>query len=223
MAAASIRVMVVDASPVVRAGVAAMLDRADGISVVATAEDPLGVHRRCSADEVDVVVMNPGVLDPAGAAGTGPSAGAKARWFDQLSATGVVVLTDEIDQLLVRAVSARGVNACLRLTTVNAEELTSAVRGVMRGQATFSSDFLPELVHRRRDAPVGTRLTARERDILELIARGRTNESIARTLGLATGTVRIYVSSILTKLGTPNRTAAAVLAIHEGLVATTRT
>jgi DNA-binding NarL/FixJ family response regulator len=47
---------------------------------------------------------------------------------------------------------------------------------------------------------------------------GHTNEAIAHTLGLATGTVRIYVSAILVKLGVPNRTAAAVFAIQEGLV-----
>ena len=63
-----------------------------------------------------------------------------------------------------------------------------------------------------------TPLTVRENDILKLLAQGNTNEAIANTLGLTAGTVRTYVSGILTKLGTPNRTAAAVLAIQEGLV-----
>jgi DNA-binding NarL/FixJ family response regulator len=210
-AATSIRVMVVDASPVVRAGVAAMLRQADDIDVVAVADDPLHVHPRCREDEIDVVVVNPAVLD------AGP--GGRTRWLDQLPVSGVVVLTDGVDELLARAVSASGVNACLRLTTVDADELASAVRGVARGQATSSSELVPDLVRRRRGSVHGTHLTAREGDILELLARGRTNDAIATSLGLATGTVRIYVSGILTKLGTPNRTAAAVLAIQEGLVA----
>jgi two-component system, NarL family, response regulator LiaR len=217
MAPVPIRVMVVDASPVVRAGVAAMLDRADGIDVVATAEEPLQVHRRCRDDAVDVVVMNPAVLET-GAGAPAATAAGTARWFERLPAARVVVLTDVIDELMVQAVSASGIDACLHLTTVNADELTSAVRGVMRGQATFSSDFVPDLVTRRSTVAPGMHLTAREGDILELLAQGHTNESIAHALGLATGTVRIYVSGILTKLGTPNRTAAAVLAIQQGLV-----
>jgi DNA-binding NarL/FixJ family response regulator len=218
MASASIRVMVVEASPVVRAGVVAMLGRADGISVVATAEDPLKVRRRCKDDAIDVVVMNPAIEVGAGA-GARATGRATARWFDQLPTARVVVLTDVIDELLVRAVSASGVNACLRLTTVNTDALVSAVRGVMRGRATFSSEFLPELVHRRGAGPSGSRLTPREGDILHLLARGETNDSIAHALGLATGTVRVYVSGILSKLGAANRTAAAVLAVQEGLVA----
>jgi two-component system, NarL family, nitrate/nitrite response regulator NarL len=63
-----------------------------------------------------------------------------------------------------------------------------------------------------------THLTARENDILGLLTHGHTNESIAQVLGLATGTVRIYVSAVLAKLGAPNRTAAAVLAVQERLV-----
>jgi DNA-binding NarL/FixJ family response regulator len=207
--------MVVDASPLVRAGIAAMLERTDDIGVVAMADDPLQVHRRCRDLDVDVVVINPAVLDRGGA----PGAAESARWFDQLPAERVVVLTDVVDQLLVRTVSAGGANAFLHLPSVKADELTSAVRGVMRGQATFSSEFLPDLVPRPPTRRIGIRLTAREGDILHLLAQGSTNESIAHALGLATGTVRVYVSAILAKLGAPNRTAAAVLAIQEGLVA----
>jgi DNA-binding NarL/FixJ family response regulator len=141
-----------------------------------------------------------------------------ARWLERLTDIRVVVLTDVIDELLVRAVSASDVDACLHLTTVSAHELVSAVHGVMRGQVTFSSEFLPDLIQRRREGFPANSLTAREGDILELLAQGHTNESIAQALGLANGTVRIYVSTLLSKLGAPNRTAAAVLAIQEGLV-----
>jgi len=206
----SIRVMVMHSRPIVRAGAAAMLDQADDITVIGTADESPRAHRRCLGLDVDVVLVGPVVLE-SGRGGPDP-------WFEQLPDTRVVVLTDAIDDALVHAVSARGVDACLDLTTVSDHELVAAVRAVMHGQATFSSDFLPDLVRLQRDGGPPTPLTTRENDVLELLAQGQTNEAIANTLGLATGTVRIYVSGILTKLGTPNRTAAAVLAIQEGLV-----
>jgi DNA-binding NarL/FixJ family response regulator len=204
--------VVVENSPVVRAGVASMLDRNDDISVVGTADNPSRAHQLCSDLDVDVIVMNPAAVENAPDASAG-------RWFERLPDTRVVVLTDVIDEVLARAVSECDVTSCLHLTTVGDHELASAVRGVMHGRATFSSEFLPDLLQGgHQDLPL-THLTARENDILELLVRGDTNEAIAHTLGLATGTVRVYVSAILAKLGTPNRTAAAVLAIHEGLVA----
>ena len=208
----SIRVMVVDTSAIVCAGVTALLGRADDIDVVATADNPARARQRYADLDVDVVVTSPAAL------GLAPDAIGKARWFERLPDTRVVVLTDVVDELVANAVSARGIDACLHLTTVNDHELASAVRGVVRGQATFSSEFLPDLVRRQSDERLLTELTARENDILELLAQGHTNDSIAQTLGLAAGTVRIYVSGILAKLGAPNRTAAAVLAIQERLV-----
>lgn len=187
-----------------------MLHEADDISVVGTADESPRAHQQCAGLDVDVVVVGPVVLES--------GLGAPDRWFEQLPNTRVVVLTNAIDEALVHAVSASVVGACLDLTRVSDHELVAAVRGVMHGQATFSSDFLPDLVQCQRDGGPSTPLTARENDILELLAQGRTNEAIADTLGLTTGTVRIYVSGILTKLGAPNRTAAAVLAIQEGLV-----
>jgi len=212
MVDARIQVMVVHTSPIVRAGVAAMLSRADDIRVVATVDDAASAHRRCVDLDVDVIVTSL----PADDGGPGT-----AGWFDRLPHRRAVVLTDAIDEALVGALSATGVAACLDLATVDDRDLAAAVRGTMHGQATFSSDFLAYIVH-PRDEP-RTRLTARENDILELVARGHTNESIAVLLGLATGTVRIYVSTILNKLHAPNRTAAAVVAIQSGLVAPTTT
>jgi NarL family two-component system response regulator LiaR len=203
-----IRVMVVHTSPIVRAGVAAMLSRGDDIHVVATANDAASAHRGCVDLDVDVIVTSLPAAD--GGSGT-------AGWFDRLPDRRAVVLTDAIDEALVGALSATGVAACLDLATVNDRDLAAAVRGTMHGQATFSSEFLADIVHPRHEP--SARLTARENDILELVALGHTNESIADILGLATGTVRIYVSTILNELQAPNRTAAAVVAIRSGLVA----
>jgi DNA-binding NarL/FixJ family response regulator len=210
MAERAIRVMVMHTSPIVRAGAAAMLHRTDDINLVGTTDESARSRQRCTDLDVDVVVTSPAAL----ASGQETP----GRWLERLADTRVVVLTDIIDEALVHAVSASGIDACLELSTVNDHELAAAVRAVMHGQATFSSEFLPDLVRHRSQTGPATPLTARENDILELLAQGHTNEAIANSLGLRVGTVRIYVSGILTKLGTPNRTAAAVLAIQEGLI-----
>jgi DNA-binding NarL/FixJ family response regulator len=203
-----IRVMVVHASPIVRAGAEAMLSRADDISVVGTADDSASACRRCADLDVDVVVTSP---PPANRTPDDD------RWIDRLPDSRTVVLTDAIDEALIRALSESGVGACLDFATVDALELAVAVRGVMHGRATFSSGFLADIV-RRRNEQTPTALTGRENDVLDLLARGHTNLSIADALGLTPGTVRIYVSNILAKLQAPNRTTAAVVAIQDGLV-----
>jgi len=67
-------------------------------------------------------------------------------------------------------------------------------------------------------APAGEALTPREREVLQLVVEGYANKQLARRLGIAEKTVKTHVSSILQKLGVPDRTAAAVLAIRQGLV-----
>jgi hypothetical protein len=134
---------------------AALLGQADDIQVVATADDPARALDRAPELGVDVTVVSPEGLDM----GT-------AGWFESLADCRVVVLTDAIDELLVRAVSSSDVDACLQLASVTALELASTVRGVLQGQVTFSSDFLPRLVRRRQDDPLPAALTAREGDIL---------------------------------------------------------
>jgi DNA-binding NarL/FixJ family response regulator len=217
-AAPSIQVMVVDSSPIVCAGVTALLGSADDIDVVATADSLKRARQRYAHLDVDVLVTGPAALGLTPGPTPGPGAVDKARWSERVPGARVVMLTDVVDERVAHAVSVQGIDACLHLTSVKAYELASAVRGVVRGRATFSSEFLPHLIGRARRERVPTRLTARENDILELLARGHTNDAIARALGLAAGTVRIYVSGILAKLGAPNRTAAAVQAIRERLV-----
>jgi DNA-binding NarL/FixJ family response regulator len=90
----------------------------------------------------------------------------------------------------------------------------------VEGRSTFSSELLPHLVDSPRGDAAAVLLTPREHDILALLAAGRTNRSIAEALALSDGTVRVYVSTVLAKLGAANRTEATVLAIRQGLVDT---
>jgi NarL family two-component system response regulator LiaR len=206
-AAASIRVMVVDDQPLARLGLASVL-AGDDIAVVASVDDVTAAR---SDIDVDVAVVD---LSRGGDELAATTTQLRARF----PGVHVVVLTAAGDAGAVRAAVEAGAGACL-LTSAGADDLTEAVRGVTRDRSTLSAALLPLLVHRTPDHGIATGLTARERDILAGVAAGRTNKGIAYQLGLSEGTVRIYVSTVLAKLGVANRTEATALAIREGLVA----
>jgi NarL family two-component system response regulator LiaR len=91
------------------------------------------------------------------------------------------------------------------------------VRDAAAGRPTVDPAALPLLFRARQPRP-GDDLTGRERDVLALLVTGRTNQEIGHNLGISPGTVRVYVSSVLAKLGVANRTVAAVVAVRHGLV-----
>jgi two-component system, NarL family, response regulator len=97
-------------------------------------------------------------------------------------------------------------------------DLCAVIRAVGRGERPLSGDMAARLESRKLDAA----LTARERDVLALLARGRRNRQIAEVLGISAGTVKTHVASILAKLHATDRTEAATLAIQRGLIAIRR-
>jgi DNA-binding NarL/FixJ family response regulator len=129
----------------------------------------------------------------------------------------LVAVVDGVENALGWVVAAQ-VDACLSLATADTHRLVDAIRAVMSGQTIISTELRPELRERERVmAPAGT-LTPRERDVLALLAEGQSNKSIARQLELQVGTVRMYVSVILAKLGVTNRTEAATVTLRQGLL-----
>jgi len=206
----TVRVVIVDDNEVVRAGIASLLASCDDITVAAATGTASEALELCGELEVDVVLVDLALPEIDGAPTT-------AQLIERCSGVRVVALTGSGDDVSVRMAIQAGASACL-LKTVGVEELAEAIRGVMQGRSTLSTELLPYLVGTVPTVPPGPHLTPREHDILELVAAGRTNKGIARALGLAEGTVRVYVSTILAKLGVANRTEATVLAIREGLV-----
>ena len=95
------------------------------------------------------------------------------------------------------------------------ETLSRAIRDAMEGRGTIDSGAMKALMERPDD--VGRDLTAREREVLALLAGGLSNKEIAQRLTLSVGTVRLHVSNVLSKLGVPNRTTAAAVAMKHGL------
>jgi NarL family two-component system response regulator LiaR len=130
----------------------------------------------------------------------------------------VIALTSFLEKDLVHDALQAGAISYL-LKDVDANRLAEAVRAARRGQVTLSSSVAQMLVQEASGPPEPDyELTERELEILALLVKGQTNKEIATCLALSPGTVRIYVSTILSKLGVRNRTEAASLALQHNLV-----
>jgi DNA-binding NarL/FixJ family response regulator len=215
-----IRVLVADDQALVRAGFVALLDAQDGIAVIA--EAGTGAAALAAARELrpDVVLMDIRMPEMDGLAAT------RAIAADPTLATvRVVVLTTfELDEYVFEAMRS-GASGFLVKHTEPAE-LVRAVRVVADGDALLSPSVTRRLVSEfavRTKQPAGpsaalAELTAREREVMALVAEGLTNAEIGERLFMSPATARTHVSRILTKLGARDRTQLVVMAYESGLV-----
>jgi DNA-binding NarL/FixJ family response regulator len=213
-----IRVLIVDDQALVRAGFHAILDGKDDIEVVAEAaegQQALTLARDLHPDVVLMDIRMPG-LD---------GIEATRRLLSHDNAPKVLMLTTfDLDEYLYEAMRA-GASGFL-LKDVPRDQLIDAVRTVARGDALLAPALVRRLVEDFvRRPPPGTRvppqvaeLSARELDVLKLIARGLSNAEIATTLFLSEATVRTHLGHILGKLHLRDRVQAVVLAYESGLV-----
>ena len=217
-----IRVLVADDQALVRAGFVALLDAQDGIAVIAEADT--GAAALVAARELrpDVVLMDIRMPEMDGLAAT------RAIAADPTLATvRVVVLTTfELDEYVFGALRA-GASGFL-LKGGEPGELLSAIRLVAAGESLLAPSVTRRLIeayisrpeHVTAAAPVGLdELSARELEVLSLIARGSNNREVAEALYLSPFTVKTHVSRILRKLQARDRVQLVVLAYQAGLVA----
>jgi DNA-binding NarL/FixJ family response regulator len=216
----TIRVLLADDQALVRGGFRLILESEDDITVVAEAEDGQRAVALVAEHRPDVVLMDiqMPVLD-------GLEATRRIVQMDGASTSRVLVLTTfERDDYVFEAL--RGGASGFLLKNCPPEELIRAVRLVAEGNALLApsvtrriiEDYVQRTVPRRADPSVLQRLTARELDVLRLLAHGKSNSELARELYVSEGTVKTHVSSILTKLGLRDRVQAVVLAYDTGLV-----
>ncbi|MGZ8690884.1 MAG: response regulator [Aeromicrobium sp.] len=205
----NVRVVIADDHPVVRAGLAAMLDRSPGIVVVGSAATGEEAVMLALTHRPDVVVMDLNMPDTDGAAAT-------ALLRDQAPDVAVLVLTMEsADESLLTALQA-GARGYL-LKGAEPEQLIRAIHGVAAGDfvvGTAAVDVLSAYLRRCRTptAQAFPQLTTRERQILSLMTSGATNPEIARRLDLRPKTVRNHVSNVLVKLQARDRADAILQA-----------
>jgi DNA-binding NarL/FixJ family response regulator len=205
----AIRVLVADDHAVVRAGIVALLASEPDITVVGEATDGEQAVERALALQPDVVVMDvrmPGL--------TGDAATARIRERDP--AVRVLVLTTyESDASILAAIEA-GASGYL-LKAAPAEELIAGVRSVAAGEVALSPAIAAQLVTRMR-APAPTALTARETEVLRLVAEGLSNRAIGERLFVGEATVKTHLLRAFEKLGVNDRTRAVTLAMERGLL-----
>ena len=204
--------MVVDDHPVFRAGLCAIIDGAPDLTVVAEAATGLEAVELAADTRPDVVLMDLNMPELGGVEAT-------RRILADNPTTRVLVLT-MIDRDAALAASLRAGARGYLLKGSDRTDVINAIRSVASGEAVLSAqmaDRLPALLtatpQSRADFPD---LTARENQILNLLAEGRDNADIAHELALSLKTVRNYVSSILTKLEVPGRAQAIVKARDAG-------
>lgn len=215
-----IRVLIVDDQTIVRAGFAALLDAQPDITVVGEAADGGAAVRLAEEHRPDVVVMD---IRMPGMDGIEATRHLMAR--SRPGSLRVLVLTTfDVDEYVYEALTAGASGFLLKDAT--ADELVSAVRVIARGDALLApqvtSRLIREFTEQRRHrlaVPAGLdTLTAREREVLVLMAGGLSNGEIAKHLVVSEHTVKTHVARVFTKLGLRDRAQAVVLAYESGLV-----
>jgi DNA-binding NarL/FixJ family response regulator len=198
-----IRVLIVDDHPAVRRGLRTFLELSDDIDVVGEAADGTQVADLVAATAPDVILLD--MVLP-GRDGLGVLRELRER---ELPARALVVTSFTERRSVLPAVRA-GARGYLS-KDVEPEALVAAVRAVHAGHLLLEPDVTEALFAEPQE------LTARENQVLALLADGRSNREIARALALSEKTVKTHVSSILLKLGLADRTQAALYAVRTGL------
>ena len=206
---AVIRVLLVEDHALVRAGIERLLSVATGIDVVGEASNGLEAIAAAAKLHPDVVVMDLSMPGLDGIAATRAIVAANPQ-------TRVLVLTSFSDQARIVEVFDAGAVGYL-LKDADPEELTKAVRAASRGEMPLDPRAARLLLGGRANAPPKADLTDREQEVLELVATGHSNKTIARRLGISEKTVKAHLTKIFQRIGVTDRTQAALWASKRGL------
>jgi len=209
------RILLVDDHEVVRLGLRALLERHQQFEVVAeagTARDAIEQVEQYSPDVVVMDIRLPG----------GSGIEACEEISEKYPATKVIMLTSYAeDEMLFSAIRAGASGYVLK--QIEGEGLVRAIEAVGRGEALLDPAVTQRIFQEVRkaakeeEASAFAALTQQEKHVLMLVSEGKTNREIAKALFLGEGTVRNYVSSILSKLGVSNRAEAAAYAVEHNL------
>jgi DNA-binding NarL/FixJ family response regulator len=198
-----ITVLLADDHHLVRSALAGLVDAAPGMRVVGQAADGAEAVALVADLAPDVVLMDLSMPGVDGVEATRRVRASRPR-------TRVVVLTSFSDRDRVAAALAAGAVG-YQLKDCDPADLVAAVRSAARGHAPLDPRVAGALLPSAEPGP-GERLSARERDVLRLLAQGMANKQIARELGIAERTVKVHVGHVFRQLGVGDRTSAALWA-----------
>ena len=212
----TIRIVIVDDHPLMREGLRALVASLPDIEIVGEAADGAGARREAQLSRPDVVVMD---LHMPGTNGVD----ATRSILHAMPAVRVLVLTMFEDDESVFAAMRAGASGYL-VKGADQDEILRAIRSVAAGQAIFGRtvarriiDFFAGRARGGASAEPFPELTAREREVLDLIAAGHANSAIARHLVISGKTVSNHISAIFAKLQVANRAEAIARARQAGL------
>jgi DNA-binding NarL/FixJ family response regulator len=201
-----IAVMIVEAHPVMRAGIRAVLESQAGFAVVAEEADAERLVGRFEESGAGVVLIDPQL-------GRSPGYDAIRALVSTHPGAGIVVLTHHPDGDHVSAAMAAGAQGYV-LKSDEPAEMVAALRAAHTGRRYLS----PAVSETLAGSLAASGLTFRERQVIALMARGEKNRAIARALGLAEQTVKGHVKNILAKLDASTRTEAVSRAARRGWI-----
>jgi two-component system, NarL family, response regulator DevR len=210
-----IRILIADDHWVVRAGLRALLEQNEKYRVVAEADDGEDAVAKAQQHRPDVAVLD---IRMPGLSGIE----ACRRITQTVEGCRVIMLTSYAeDELLLAAIDAGASGYVLK--RIGGEELIKAIERVSKGDGMLDPSLTAAVFDRVRaankaqDASAFADLTAQELAVLALVAEGLTNRQIAVRLFLGEGTVRNYVSSVLSKINVSNRSEAAIYAVKHNI------
>jgi DNA-binding NarL/FixJ family response regulator len=208
----ALRLVVVDDHPVVRDGLRGMLGTQPDFEIAGEAAGGAEALTVVAAERPDVVLTDLRMPEPSG--------GTLIRLLlERVPATRILVLTThDTDSDVLPAIEAGAIGYLLK--DAPREELFRAVRAAARGETVLSPSVATLLLSRLRphEPLAETRLSAREREVLALIAQGRTNRETAAALFISEATVKTHLLHIYAKLEVPDRASAVSAAFRRGLL-----
>lgn len=208
-----IKVLLVDDHEMVRLGVSAYLSVQEDIEVIAQAENgKIGVEKALEL-KPDIILMDlvMPVMD-----GIEATKEILSKWKEAK----IIIVTSFIDDEKVYPAISAGAKSYL-LKTSSASEIAQAIRDTYRGEGVFEKEVSEKLVHRHEveeEFRLFEELTSREKEVLLLIAQGKSNQEIADECFITLKTVKTHVSNILSKLQVEDRTQATIYAFKHHLV-----
>ena len=208
-----ISVLFADDHEMVRIGVTTYLSAQPDINVIAEADDGGPAVKLALELKPDIILMDLVMKEMDGIEAT-------RQIMEQWPEAKIIIVTSFLDDEKVYPALEAGATSYM-LKTSKASEIAKAIRSTYEGRSILEPEVTGKIMHRMREKPIDylhDQLTDREKEILLLIAQGKTNQEIADELFIAHKTVKVHVSNVLGKLEVQDRTQAVIYAFKHDLI-----